>query len=147
MADAGKAITAAVIGKITAASASFRWLGFEVEHAEPGFTRIALTVRPEMLNAHGTLHGGLVFMLADTAFGYAAQAYNQQAVSASAEIEFLAPALLGERLIAEAREVWKKGRNMITDVRITNPAGETVALVRGRMRFVGGPHVDAEAAP
>ena len=130
-----------VIEHIIADNPVFRWLGCELIEVERGYTLIAMVVRKDMTNIHGTLHGGLMFTLADIAFGYAAQSYNEKAVSASASMEFIAPGRLGERLIAEAREAHKEGRNAIIDVSVRNEAGTVLALVRGRMRYIGGVHI------
>lgn len=118
-----------------------RWLGVEILDVRAGYIHVAIVVRPDIANVHGGCHGGLIFALADIAFGMAAQAGNEKAVSASAEIQFLAPAALGTRLETRAQEVWRRGRNGIYDVTLTDGAGETVALVRGRMRFIGGHHI------
>ena len=83
---------------------------------------------------------GLIFAFADICFGFTANAAkNQKGVSASAEIHWVSPGIIGDRLIGEAQEVWRKGRNGLYDVRMWNERqGETVAIVHGRMRFVGG---------
>lgn len=118
-----------------------RSLGVEVIEVRAGYTRMAIEVRPDIANVHGSCHGGVIFTLADIAFGMAGQAGNEKAMSASAEIQFLAPAMVGTRLFAEARETWRRGKNAIYDVVMTTDGGEVVALVRGRMRFIGGHHL------
>lgn len=136
-----------VIEHIMAQSPVMRWLDVEIIDVEPGYTRMAIVVRADIGNIHGSCHGGLIFTLADIAFGMAAQAGNDRAVSASAEIQFLSPAPVGSRLLAEAREVWRRGKNGIYDVTLSTETGETVALVRGRMRFIGGQHMPATGGP
>jgi len=107
--------------------------------AEPGRARFAMLVRPDMANTFGTCHGGIIFTLADTAFGWTGNATNEKAVTAGASIEILAPAMVGDRLIADAVEVFREGRNVLLDVRVWREGTDvTVAHVRGRMRQVGG---------
>ena len=79
-------------------------LGIDVLDVGLGRARIAMTVRSDMLNAHGVCHGGILFTLADTAFAYACNSAGTAMVAAGASIEFLAPAAAGERLIAVATE-------------------------------------------
>lgn len=66
-----------------------------------------MMVRPDHTNVIGTMHGGIVFTLADAAFGFAQAPRNEHIVSADAEIRFLAPAKAGQRLEAEAKEIWR----------------------------------------
>jgi acyl-CoA thioesterase len=107
-------------------------LGMEVLEVAPGMVRVAMTVRPDMLNGHGICHGGMLFALADTAFAYACNSRNVAMVAAGANIEFLAPTPLGERLIATASETSRSARHGIYDVVIANAAGEPLAHFRGR---------------
>lgn len=121
-------------------------LGIEVVTAVPGRSRFAMTVTRPMCNTFGTLHGGLIFTLADTAFGWTCNARNVKGVTAGADIELLAPAHEGERIFADAVETYREGRNALYDVRVWAPtaSGErTIAHVRGRMRLVGGKLIEA----
>lgn len=107
-------------------------LGIEVLAASAGSVQVAMRVRADMLNGHGTCHGGVVFALADTAFAYACNSYGVAMVAAGANIEFLAPARLGERLIATARETSRGERHGIYDVTVCDQAGAVRAHFRGR---------------
>ena len=107
-------------------------LGIEILEVAPGSVRIAMTVRPEMLNGHGVCHGGILFTFADSAFAFACNSYGEPMVAAGATIEFLAPGQGGERLTAVASELTRTARNGIYDVRIANQAGEALAVFRGR---------------
>jgi acyl-CoA thioesterase len=104
-----------------------------------------MPVRREVTNTFGNCHGGITFAFADICFGFTANAArNEKGVSSSAEIHWLAPGLIGDRLVGEAREVWHEGRNALYDVTIKNEhTGTVVAIVHGRMRFVGGRVLDA----
>src|SRR6059058_5125719 len=70
--------------------------GITIEEARAGYARLSMLVRPDMLNGHGTVHGGMVFALADTAFAYVCNGRNQKTVAAQASIIFLGSAEAGE---------------------------------------------------
>jgi acyl-CoA thioesterase len=121
--------------------AAARALGIEVLEAAPGAARVAMVVRPDMGNGHGICHGGFIFALADTAFAYACNAAGIAMVAAGASIEFLAPAPVGERLTATARETSRSDRSGIYDVIVESEAGETRAHFRGRCARLRTPSV------
>jgi len=108
----------------------------------PGFARIAMTVRDDMTNGHLSCHGGIIFALADTAFGYACNSGNQTTVAAVAGIDFLSPAGRGETLVAEAREQWQAGRSGVYDVDVRTTDGRAVALFRGKSHRLNGTVID-----
>lgn len=117
-----------------------RGLGIAVGDVEPGRASATMTVTPGMLNGHGTCHGGYVFLLADTAFAFACNTHGPAVVAAGADVDFLAPAHSGDRLVARAAERVLAGRSGIYDVTVTGPAGRVVAEFRGRSRQApGGP--------
>jgi acyl-CoA thioesterase len=113
-------------------------LGMHVEEVRPGYARLALLVRPEMLNGHAICHGGIVFTLADSAFAFACNSRNQNTVASACSIDFLAPAKAGDRLTAEASERALLGRIGVYDVTVANQEGRTIALFRGRSYRVTG---------
>ena len=116
-------------------------LGMMIEHIAPGKATLSMEVTDFMLNGHGLAHGGFVFALADSAFAFACNGYNQRAVAHHAAITYMAPGRLGDRLTAVAIEVHRAGRNGIYDVHITNDRGEPVAEFRGHSRTVKGSHL------
>ncbi|MBB2932887.1 hydroxyphenylacetyl-CoA thioesterase PaaI [Paraburkholderia silvatlantica] len=115
-----------------------RALGMELLEVRAGYARLSMTVRPEFLNGHQTCHGGMIFSLADSAFAFACNSYNVNTVAAGCSIEFLRPVLRDEVLTAEAVEQVLSGRNGVYDIRVTNRAGETVALFRGKSAQIRG---------
>ena len=70
---------------------------------------MALTLKPDMLNYQGYPHGGVIFSLADIAFGAACNSHGEPAVALSMTISFLSAVPPGSRLVAEGRER-KQGR-------------------------------------
>lgn len=119
---------------------AFLELGIEILEAERGRTKLAMPMPTRFANTFSVMQGGLTFTLADFCFGFTANAArNERGVSSSAEIHWLAPGMIGDRLIAEGVEVWRQGRNGLYDVKIWNEKkGDMVAIVHGRMRFIGG---------
>jgi acyl-CoA thioesterase len=91
-----------------------------------------MSVRADMLNGFAICHGGFIATLADTAFAYACNSYNELTVAAGIVVDFIAPAHEGDRLTADAREVALKGRTGVYDITVTNQHKKIVALLRGR---------------
>jgi len=98
----------------------------------PGYARIVMTVRADMLNSLKICQGGLITTLADAAFAYACNSHNELTLAAGIMVDFVAPAKEGDVLSAAANEVSQSGRTGIYDVVVTNQNGETIALLRGR---------------
>ena len=115
-----------------------RMLGICVVDVKPGYARVTMTVRPDMVNGHRTCHGGLIFTLADSAFAVSCNSYNETTVAAAASIDFLAPAFAGDELSAEANELWRSGRSGLYEITVINQRGERIALFRGRSHRTGG---------
>ena len=85
-------------------------LGISLVHAAPGRVVIEMTVMDEHMNFNGTCHGGVLFSLADTAFGLASNARGVIAAAVHADIAFCTPVSAGARLTAEAVEVSRSKR-------------------------------------
>ena len=113
-------------------------LGMTVDESRPGYARLNMRVREEMLNGHGNCHGGMIFTLADSAFAHACNTRNHVSVAVSCQVEFLVAVTAGEILIAEAVEQFLQGKNGVYDVRVTSRDGGLVALFRGKSRAIGG---------
>jgi acyl-CoA thioesterase len=107
-------------------------LGMTIEVTKPGQAEARFEVRANMVNGYEICHGGFIFTLADSAFAFACNTYNRITVAASASIEFVRPARLGDKLLATAAEVHRGGRTGIYDITVTNQDGDVVAIFRGR---------------
>ena len=126
--ESAAAVGAAMFGRDRASQA----LGMALEEVRPGYARVRMTVREDMLNGHGSCHGGLVFALADSAFAFACNSRGVRTVAAGCAIEFLAPAVEGDVLVAEAQERSLQGRTGVYDADVRREGGELVATFRGR---------------
>ncbi len=107
-------------------------LGMALVAVGPGTATLSMPVREDMLNGHDICHGGLIATLADSAFAFACNAYNELSVASGFDIHLLAPARLGDVLTATARELSKAGRTGVYDVDVCNQRGLAVAAFRGR---------------
>lgn len=121
--------------------------GIELLEIGPGYARMSMTVRQDMVNGHDIGHGGMTFTLADTAFAYACNAGNEATVAQACNIVFLAPTRLGDVLTAECRETHRKGRGGVYDVTVAKPDGTIVGLFRGHSARIKGEVVPPEELP
>jgi acyl-CoA thioesterase len=113
-------------------------LGMRILEIRPGYARLAMAVREDMVNGHKVCHGGLIFTLADSAFAFACNTYDVVTVASSGSVEFLLPARLGDELTALAEERSRAKRTGVYDVAVRNQRGECVAMFRGRSHEIGG---------
>ena len=70
-----------------------------------GYSKIKMTVREEMINGFGIVHGGIAFSLADSAFAFACNNRNNLSVALDTSINFTKPVHIGDVLTAEAKEL------------------------------------------
>ena len=113
-------------------------LGMLLAEIRPGYARMTMPVRADMLNGHQTCHGGYIFMLADSAFAFACNSHNHNTVGAGCTIDYLAPGREGDVLTAEATEQALAGKTGVYDIKVVNQEGRTVALFRGKSHRVAG---------
>lgn len=115
-----------------------RALGMEIVDIAPGRATLAMTVRDSMTYGLNMCHGGYIFTLADSAFAYACNGYDQRTVAQHCSVSFLRPAQSGERLTAECIERSRAGRSGIYDVSVKRADGMPIAEFRGHSRAIGG---------
>jgi acyl-CoA thioesterase len=126
-----------------AADRASQRLGIEISDVGPGRATASMTVQEDMVNGHGMCHGGYVFTLADTAFAFACNTYDNRTVAAGADVSFLAPVAAGERLTARATERSRRGRSGLYDVTVSRAEGDVVGEFRGRSRSLGARMLDS----
>ena len=114
-------------------------LGITIVERESGHAVATMLVREDMLNGFGIMHGGLIFALADTAFAFACNDSSAVPLAAGADITFLRPVKLGQRLVAHASVRSRSGRSGIYDVTVRDETDTAVAEFRGRSRTIGPP--------
>ena len=123
--------------RMYADDAASQTLGITITDVATGTAIASMTVRDDMVNGHGICHGGYVFTLADTAFAFACNTYDDVTVAAGADISFLEPVHRGDELTATAVELSRRGRSGLYDVTVRTGAGTVVAEFRGRSRSLG----------
>jgi acyl-CoA thioesterase len=104
-----------------------RALGIEYLDVRRGYCRLRLPLQPHMVNFQGFPHGGVIFTLADVAFGAACNSHGEDAVAVSVTINFLAAVTPEATLLAEAREVKQGRRAGFYEVSVTTDDGRLVA--------------------
>ncbi len=108
-----------------------QWLGIEVLEIKEGVSKIKMTVRPEMINGLGIVHGGIAFALADSAFAFACNNRNNLSVALDTSINFLKPVHVNDILIAEAKEIHNGRSTGLYHISITNQIDKEVAIFKG----------------
>ncbi len=108
-----------------------QWLGIEVLQVTEGYSKIKMTVRSEMINGFGIVHGGIAFSLADSAFAFACNNRNVLSVALDTAINFLKPVHVGDELTAEAKELHNGKSTGLYHITITNQHEHIVAVFKG----------------
>jgi acyl-CoA thioesterase len=112
-------------------------LGIELTDLGPGTARTELTVTEDLLNFHGTSHGGAVYSLADAAFAAASNSEGDTALAMETNISYFEAVSVGDTLTAEAERRHQRGRTASYRVEVTDEAGDPVASFRGRVYLPG----------
>lgn len=120
-----------VVKKMMKDDAFSQWLGIEVLEIKEGYSKIQMTLRDEMINGFGIIHGGIPFSLADSAFAFACNNRNNLSVALDTSITFTKATRPGDTLTAEAKEVHNGRSTGLYLITITNQHEEQVALFKG----------------
>ena len=107
------------------------WLGIKRVDVSPGYSKLQMEVRREMLNGFGIAHGGITFSLADSALAFASNSHGRHAVSIECSINHLRPVQEGDLLVAEARELSLQRSHAVYLIEICNQRQEKIAIFRG----------------
>lgn len=108
-----------------------QWMGVEVLEVREGYSRIRMTIRKEMVNGFGIIHGGIPFSLADSAFAFACNNRNNLSVALDVTITFTKAVQIGDVLTAEAREIHNGRSTGVYLISVINHKNEQVALFKG----------------
>lgn len=107
------------------------WLGLQVIEVKEGYAKLQAKIRPEMLNGVGTVHGGVTFAMADSAFAFSCNMYNNISVALDVHISFTKAGKEGDVFTIESHEVHSSKRTGVYDIKVTNQHDELVALFKG----------------
>lgn len=108
-----------------------QWLGITVLEVKEGYSKISMTVRPEMINGFGIVHGGIAFSFSDSAFAFACNNRNNLSVALDTSINFTKPVHVGDVLVAEAKEIHNGKSTGLYHITVTNQNDHIVALFKG----------------
>jgi acyl-CoA thioesterase len=110
---------------------AWQLLGLELLEVAEGYAKVRLALKPEYRNFFGTIHGGIIMTLADSAFGYAVNSVTYPTVAAHFNTQFLSPALESDILVAECRVLKAGRRAVMAEVQVNNQAGKLIAIATG----------------
>ena len=108
-----------------------QWLGIQVLEVTEGYSKIKMTVRPEMINGFGIVHGGIAFSLSDSAFAFACNNRNNLSVALDTSINFTKPVHVNDVLTAEAKEIHNGKSTGLYQISIRNQNEHLVAIFKG----------------
>jgi len=134
----GDALARACADAMWAEDRASRGLGMALVEVAQGRAVVAMQITEAMVNGHGLCHGGFIFTLADSAFAFACNTYDQRTVAQHCAVTFIRSGKLGERLVATAVERSRSGRSGIYDVTVAREDGSVIAEFRGNSRTIDG---------
>lgn len=132
---------AQVVDKMMRDDLFSQWLGISVIEVREGYSKIKMTVRTEMINGFGIVHGGVAFSLGDSAFAFACNNRNNLSVALDTSINFTKPVHVGDELTAEAKEIHNGKSTGLYHITITNQRDHVVAMFKGTCFRTGKPLV------
>ena len=121
-----------------------QWLRIEVIDIKAGYSKLKMTVRAEMINGFGIVHGGIAFSLADSAFAFACNNRNNLSVALDTSINFIKPVHVDDVLTAEAKELHNGRSTGLYHISIFNQHDHLVAQFKGTCYRTGKPLVTSE---
>ncbi len=108
-----------------------QWLGIRILETREGYSKITMTIRPEMINGFGIVHGGIAFSLGDSCFAFACNNRNGLSVALDTAINFIKPVQVGDELTAETTEIHNGKSTGLYHVAINNQHHQLVAFFKG----------------
>lgn len=119
-----------VLAKMLETDAFSQWLGLVVDEIGEGYCRLHYTVKPDMLNGFGIVHGGVVFSASDSAFAFACNSHGRVALALDVSITFTKSAKEDEVLTVEAKEVHLGNKTSVYDIITKNEHGVIIAIFK-----------------
>lgn len=105
-------------------------VGIELLEVSEGSARARMEIKDHHLNSVNIVHGAAIFSLADLVFSVASNSHGTVAVAVNVNITFM-KAASGGTLFAEATEVSRNPKLASYTIRVTDEAGELIALFQG----------------
>lgn len=104
----------------------------EVIEVAEGHAKVQVRIQQKHLNGVRIAHGGIIFTLADVAFGLASNSHKKVAVSLNSEISFFSPAEEGQLIIAEAELLILRKTVANYLINVKNEDGELLAMMKAQ---------------
>ena len=120
-----------IIALMLSKDAFSNWMGIEVLRIEEGTCELRSTIKAEMLNGFGILHGGISYSLADSALAFASNSYGYKSVSIETSISHVRPVKAEDIITAKAVELHRGSTLGIYEITITNQENKKIALFKG----------------
>lgn len=133
-----------VVNKMMEHDAFSQWLGIQVIAVREGYSKLQMTLREEMLNGFGVIHGGVTFSLADSALAFACNNRNNLSLALDVSITFTKSGLPGDVFTAEAKEVHNGRSTGLYLISVTNQHNQSVAVFKGTCFRTGKELVNIE---
>jgi acyl-CoA thioesterase len=110
---------------------AWKSLGIKLDDISDGYARVSLVLKPDFQNFVGTVHGGIIMTLADSAFGYAVNTLHFPTVACQFNTHLLNPAHPEDTLVAECRVVKAGKRTVMAEISVENQNGKLIARATG----------------
>lgn len=120
-----------IVKKMLAKDEFSNWMGIEVIEVKPGYSKLKMKIRKEMMNGFDICHGGVIFSLADSALAFASNSFGNVAVAIDTSVSFTAKVFEGDVLLAEAVEQSRNFKTAVYNVSVKNQNDEAVAVFKG----------------
>ncbi len=117
-------------------------LGVSLVEAAQGHATVRMAVKADHLNFMGWAHGGVIFSLADTAFGLASNSHDKASVGIDAHMAYLSGVREGDVIEAHASEISRTQRKAVYRIDVKRPADDTAIAA-----FTGTVYVTDQELP
>lgn len=119
-----------------------QWLGIDITHLSIGSCSAKFSIRQEMLNGHGSVHGGVLFSAADSVFAFACNTAGLVTVALDAKINFIAPGYVGQVIYVNAKAIHQGRKTGVYEVRLTDENDKLICLFHGTSYTTNKPILD-----
>jgi uncharacterized protein (TIGR00369 family) len=132
-----------------AANTYFKLLSMDIAEVSWGEALLEIELGPQHLQPYGTVHGGVISSLIDSAGFWAVYSMLPQGTEAATvemKLNYLAPARKG-RLLCQGRCI-KLGRTLgLAEARVSDDAGELIAHGTVTLMIIPGSPAEASGLP
>jgi acyl-CoA thioesterase len=121
-----------------------RLIGIETVDVSPGYAKVRMEVRPELLNIFGAPHGGALFSLIDEAFQLACNTHGVLAVALNVNITYVAAPELYSVLEATASEIHRTRKTASYFCEVRDAGAEKLIATANALAYRTGKSFEVE---